>query len=285
MDEKTGLISRSDPTENLSDENSVILGTSNECKAPKSISSSDKRNNRIFEKEEDWALFAYCVFEAPGAVLYFFQAVLPFYSFPQLLREEELGDLDAWIGVVAGGIFVLVSFVYLKAWQVGRKNKKRSLPNGKKGWDFLANILFLIGSVGYQLTSIADLGNVHIMEARALDLLLAVLFVFDSTFYLLALFENKPRKEPTKQKSSVDRSSLDFYLLGTLLFIFGSYIYLGAAIQDLCDIDSSFLYLLGGLVFLLDAPLYIISAYQATEESNEVFILERKNIFLLETVV
>jgi len=212
MDEKTGLISRSDPTENLSDENSVILGTSNECKAPKSISSSDKRNNRIFEKEEDWALFAYCVFEAPGAVLYFFQAVLPFYSFPQLLREEELGDLDAWIGVVAGGIFVLVSFVYLKAWQVGRKNKKRSLPNGKKGWDFLANILFLIGSVGYQLTSIADLGNVHIMEARALDLLLAVLFVFDSTFYLLALFENKPRKEPTKQKSSVDRSSLDFYL-------------------------------------------------------------------------
>jgi len=238
-------------------------------------------SQNLSKKEKDWALIGYWFFEA-GSLCYFFQAILPVVSCVNRLQKYQIERISLWLGVNASIIFVVESFIYLYGWQLGRK----SLPNTRpffKDWNFWGNILFIIGSVGYLLTSIAQLLDSFLLQAAILNLILAVLFVFDSVFYLLALFEGIHSKAPGNNNTTQTiQANLDYYLQGTLFFIVGSLVYLAAAIFDMMKVNSSSLYVLGACVFLIDAPLYILSGFQIRDDAHEVAFFERSNIFCVE---
>jgi len=205
------------------------------------------------------------------------------------MNEEKTTRLSGWLSFSAAIIFLVESFLYMYGWHIGRKSMADSWSQGRvkpffQDWNFWGNFFFIVGSIGYQINSFAELTDSYQTEALILDFSMAVCFVIDSLLYLFALFEGEHSRAPRIRDAAYTlRYDLDFYFQGTIFFILGSLVYLGAAVQDLLFIDSSFMNLLGALIFLIDAPLYIISGYQFRDEKREVPIFNRGNILFIET--
>jgi len=235
----------------------------------------EKENARI---QVDWAVVGYYLFEA-GSILYFAQSMLAFSS----SVNSDLTSL--WLGVIAGAIFVVESTMYMYGWFLGRSLMANNSPF-YKDWNFWGNTLFVIGSVGYQITSIFALLNSFFSATLELNFALAILFVVDSLCYLFAVFDGKHSRAPSQTKKICSFSSpLDFYFQATIFFIFGSVVYVAAAVQDIFAVDSSQMYLLGAIIFLIDAPCYILSGYQLRDEAKEVPILQRRNMFFIQSSI
>ncbi len=154
-------------------------------------------------------------------------------------------------------------------------------------------MLFVVGSVGYLITAVCDLLGVYSYECSVANFWVAVLFVFDSFFYLFAL--RKGAKSRATRQGSFGyaspnscmlqlyfKSDYDWYIIATFVFILGSFLYLFAAYEDFYEADTTLVYLFGAIIFSLDAIFYLLSGYQVREEDFEKDIRTRKNVFIIE---
>jgi hypothetical protein len=122
------------------------------------------------------------------------------------------------------------------------------------------------------------------------------LFVVDSLFYLFALLQgstsrtsskyndisNKQNKDMEDNLNNIkNKKRLDYYLVASLLFVFGSIIYVIASIQQYYGITSDLMNLIGAIIFMIDSLFYILSAFQFRSDDLEVPFIHRSNIFLI----
>ena len=122
-------------------------------------------------------------------------------------------------------------------------------------------------------------------ETEILNIFLAALFVLDSFCYLFALIWSAnsvvrmTRKTPFPLKSSID-----WYLIATILYIIGSVVYQIQSVQAYLNQDSTISNLVAACIFMVDAPLYVVSVFHQRNEDSEVGFWERKNMFIIEEI-
>jgi uncharacterized membrane protein YtjA (UPF0391 family) len=254
--------------------------------------------SRLWYLKFDWIGSGYILFVV-GSLLYFIQACDPFFKTKVDDDDAKLngyysdGPLDdtgvsGTISLAASIIFVVEAVLYIISWYLCRNYGDMSIPisNWYLDWNHWGNILFLVGSVGYIYTAdifMSSRKKDHVIMS-IVNVAMAVVFVFDSIFYFLALvFSDQCKTRFTYKQTRTFEYSIDLYLIATILFIVGSIIYLIEAVQAYNDDPFSELSsLLGSIVFMIDAPLYLLSIYQRRYDFDEVDLFNRKYFFVLE---
>lgn len=118
-------------------------------------------------------------------------------------------------------------------------------------------------------------------ETEILNIFLAALFVLDSFCYLFALIWSANSVVRMTRKTSCPlKSSIDWYLIATILYIIGSVVYQIQSVQAYLNQDSTISNLVAACIFMVDAPLYVVSVFHR----SEVGFWERKNMFIIEEI-
>ena len=252
--------------------------------------------------EFDWVTSGYILYML-GSSIYFVQALNPFL--PEEKVEEAMEDayysyyedgpltenhISAWMSVVAAFIFVIESSMYIIGWYIGRTfgDQSISLNPWYLDMNHWGNLLFFLGSLGYLYTSYTYFHEELARTTHLVNIFVGVLFIFDSLFYFFAIIwaENSVLRF-TIPPTWTFRSSIDWYLIASLLFILGSIIYLMAAIMASKignKVEVAYLNLYGAVVFMIDSPLYYISAFQERSDEVELDFLKRKNYFFIDDI-
>ena len=245
----------------------------------------------------DWVGNGYVLYIL-GSAIYFVQALNPYLPEVDDPEGDDLysyyedgpftsNHVSAWMSIAAAWIFVIESFMYIVAWYISRNygDKTIRLNAWHLDWNHWGNVLFLLGSCGYVFTSYTGFYGVLGEETRAANTFIAFLFVVDSFFYLFAIiWADNSKVRFTYVPNWTFRSAFDWYFLATLLFIFGSFIYLVAALDTSYSEkeEVAALNLYAAIVFIIDSPLYYLSNFQERLESTEVDLLDRQNYFFIE---
>lgn len=251
----------------------------------------------------DWAKLGYWLFLA-GSIIYFAQALIVYYQPKQNDDSSESSNntydddgydppyysknVSGWESVASGIIFLVESLIYNVGWYLNYSyiHNLNEADVWYKDWNFHGNLWFLIGSIGYLVTAIFELELKHSKQAKILDLVIAIIFIFDSFFYLFALFSgahsrSSGSKDLIKNRNKCIHIEIDVYLLASIFYIFGSFVYFAAAIQDIRNVNSSTTYMLGAVIFIIDSILYLLSSYQ-NRSDEETTVFDRSNKFYLE---
>jgi hypothetical protein len=217
----------------------------------------------------DWALVGYCFFLF-GSTCYFIQGLASYVS-------EDLYPAED--GVIAACIFIIESTIYIFGWLVGRRllriNKIKP-PPWYTDWNFWGNLLFWLGSWGYLFTDTCYMLGCYPEQSKYMNVLLGILFVFDSVFYTLACFDGETSRAPAHMEFNLTfDSTFDWYLAACTLFIVGSCLYLVAAIQDCYEMDTTLIYFVAAVNFMVDSVLYLMSAFHRRDPDLDEPICSR----------
>eukprot|EP00475_Leptophrys_vorax_P018182 TRINITY_DN2480_c0_g1_i2.p1 TRINITY_DN2480_c0_g1~~TRINITY_DN2480_c0_g1_i2.p1 ORF type:complete len:318 (+),score=72.17 TRINITY_DN2480_c0_g1_i2:162-1115(+) len=240
--------------------------------------------------EAQWSVVGY-FFYITGSVLYFAQAFGPWY--PDLYNDPNFNNMN----LAAAYIFIIESTIYMVGWVLGRQ---QILREGYKPIPILqdanlaGNLLFLLGSIGYAVTAHWSAQNVHPNQQVIVNFAMAVVFVVDSFLYLYAI---KQGAHSTTSALAHDSrwcfdSPVDIYLIASIGFIIGSFVYMAAGIYNWMGTfgDGStdysnqlnLCYMLGAVVFVIDSPLYLLSGFQRRDVTKEVPFRKRRSTFFIE---
>ena len=221
-----------------------------------------------------------------------------YYYYSEYLEEHPLyqDHQDGWYGMAASALFDIESSIYIFGWWLGRQqmagNGDRLYP-WYTDWNFWGNILFFFGSLGYNFTDMtyllseydSNVTDTYKTTYNVIYLLLAINFIVDSFCYLIAALGGETSRAPTHSYSQgyTFKSVIDWYLLATILFIIGSFLYLWEAILQLQDRDATIPTLVAAALFVVDAALYITSAFHDRRDQDyEVHVLQRKYYLIIE---
>ena len=247
----------------------------------------------------DWVTYGYTLYIL-GSSIYFVQALNPFLpdsdsgdelqSYYSYYEDGPLTDnnVSAWMSVVAAIVFVIESCMYIIGWYIGRTYGDQNIVLNPWYLDMnhWGNVVFFGGSWGYLYTSYTYFHTNLATTTHFYNICMGVLFIVDSILYLLAIIwpENSLLRF-TPSPAWTFRSSIDWYFIASLLFFFGSVVYLLAAVMASRlgnKEEVAYLNLYGAVIFMIDSPIYFISAFQERSDEVELDFLNRKNYFFID---
>lgn len=233
------------------------------------VMKSPRADNLPWYYYVDWALVGYCFFFL-GSTFYFIQGLQTYVT------EDVYPGLDGFIAAV---IFIIESSIYIWGWYIGRRLlricKVCPLP-WYTDWNFWGNLLFWVGSWGYLFTDTCFWLECYPRQCVYTNIILGIIFVFDSIFYTLACFDGETSRAPAHMEFSLTfDSTFDWYLAACMGFIIGSVMYLVAAVQDYYLEDTTTLYFVAAINFMVDSVLYLMSAFHRRDPDLDEPICQR----------
>eukprot|EP00475_Leptophrys_vorax_P003130 TRINITY_DN11814_c0_g1_i1.p1 TRINITY_DN11814_c0_g1~~TRINITY_DN11814_c0_g1_i1.p1 ORF type:complete len:276 (-),score=53.25 TRINITY_DN11814_c0_g1_i1:48-875(-) len=242
--------------------------------------------------EAQWSVVGYLLY-ITGSVLYFAQAFGPWY--PDLYNDQNFGNMN----LAAAYVFIAESLIYMIGWHLGRQkmieDREEPIPMYKDA-NLMGNVLFIVGSVGYVFTAHWNADETYPDQQVQLNFAMALLFVIDSFIYLYAIKQGAHSRTAavTQDFPWYFSSPVDVYLIASIGFVFGSAVYLAAAIDDWIDNfgdgtedytdELNIYYMLGAVIFVIDAPLYLLSGFQRRDVKKELPFNKRHNTFIIERI-
>lgn len=224
------------------------------------------KGQRHWTRKVDWGLNGYFLF-CIAAWLYFLQSLSPFS--PGMFTHAE----EAWMGFTAAMLFLIESIMYVFGWYIDRQihiERGEMLARLGETWNFWGNVLFVMGSIGYVVTSAMVLLNCCEEANMELNLYLAVLFIFDSVIYTFGVYAGESSRVARPEGTIAwFRSGFDYYSLATALFFLGSVLYFVSALMTKLHRDPKWVNLFAGVIFVVDGGLYVVSTLQHRDDSTK----------------
>jgi len=204
-----------------------------------------------------------------GSALYMVSALLHFdWKIPRSL--DKLFWYGQIVDIMAALLFILDSLLYLRVWylnslQTGVSSKMFELSPlirilAQIDWELWGGVLFLLGSFGYQLTSILSyLAPDKYLAYHVIDVFSSHTFILCSSFYLIGLWISKVTGDNYRVLFSKKLEDVDLSGWGDIFFWVGSLLYAMESWRC-ASLRNNFCHgtvVLAAGIFIVDSLLYI----------------------------